>query len=311
MTDFEAVKSFFSTQSLSYYSFFPKSQKPIKAVLRHLPVNTPAQANSDGLVTLRFDVVSVKQMTTSRRSPSQETAARNLHLFLITIPRRAKSQEILKLQYLCHISIRVEAYRVQSGLTQCHNCQQFGHVWANCRQPPRCMWCGVGHLNKECPEMENPGSTPACCNCRLAEGEKTNYWGCSHAKEELQKKKLQKAPKTTTVRVFSSVRTTPGLSFAAALRGSGDQQQPQPQTTQVPVAPPPTTARQKIRAPILQQTGQSVQAPLLSSQPIDNMLRVVTVVQQIMTEVSGAQSQEEQIVVITKIVLKLMNQKGH
>jgi hypothetical protein len=40
------------------------------------------------------------------------------------------------------------------------------------------------------------------------------------------------------------------------------------------------------------------------------MLKVVTVVQQIMTEVSGALSQE-QIVAITRIVLKLMNQNGH
>jgi hypothetical protein len=54
MTNFETVKSFFSTQNLSYYSFFPKSQKPIKEVLRHLPTNTPAQDISDGLVTLRF-----------------------------------------------------------------------------------------------------------------------------------------------------------------------------------------------------------------------------------------------------------------
>jgi hypothetical protein len=41
------------------------------------------------------------------------------------------------------------------------------------------------------------------------------------------------------------------------------------------------------------------------------MLRVVTVVQKIMTEVSGAMSEEERIVAITKIVLKLMNQNGH
>jgi hypothetical protein len=54
MMNFEAVKSFFSTRNLSYYSFFPKSEKPIKAVL---PVNTPAQDISDGLVTLGFDVV--------------------------------------------------------------------------------------------------------------------------------------------------------------------------------------------------------------------------------------------------------------
>jgi hypothetical protein len=57
-------------------------------------------------------------------------------LFLITLPRTAKSQDIFKLPSLCHISIKVEAYRAQTGLTQCHNCQQFGHVWANCKQPP-------------------------------------------------------------------------------------------------------------------------------------------------------------------------------
>jgi hypothetical protein len=143
-------------------------------------------------------------------------------LFLITLPRTAKSQ-ILKLQYLCHISIRVEAYRVQSGLTQCHNCQQIGHVWANCRQPPHCMWCGGGHWHKECPQKENTSSTPVCCNCQLAEGEKphqANYRGCRNAEEELQKKKLQRTPNPTPGRVFSNP-ITPGVSFAAALQGSG------------------------------------------------------------------------------------------
>jgi hypothetical protein len=38
MTDFEAVKFYFSTHNLSYYSFFPKSQKPIKAVPCHFPL---------------------------------------------------------------------------------------------------------------------------------------------------------------------------------------------------------------------------------------------------------------------------------
>jgi hypothetical protein len=145
------------------------------------------------------------------------------------------------------------------------------------------------------------------------EGEKAHpakYRGCRHAKEELQRRKTQRTPKTTTGRVFTSNIITPGVCFAAALRGSGVQQQ-QPQKSQVPVAPPHTTVKQNVPAPALQQTGQSVQAPLVKSQPLDNMLRVVTAVQQIMTEVSGAQSQEEQIVAITKTVLKLMNQNGH
>jgi hypothetical protein len=131
MADFEAVKFHFNNSNLSYYSFFPKSQKPVKAVIRHHPPNTPVDI-SEGLVNLGFDVVSVKQMTTTCRSSSDKTTARNLPLFLITLPRAAKSQEIFKRASLCHISIKVEAYRTQTWLKQCHNCVQFGHLWANC-----------------------------------------------------------------------------------------------------------------------------------------------------------------------------------
>jgi hypothetical protein len=148
MADFEAVKSYFTSNNLSFYSFYPKSQKPIKAVIRHLPPNTPAEDISDGLVNRGFDVISVKQMTSTRRSSSEGETTRNLPLFLITLPRTAKSQEIFKLPSLCHISISVEAYRAQTGLMQCHNCQQFGHVWANCRQPPRCYGAGAATSTK-------------------------------------------------------------------------------------------------------------------------------------------------------------------
>jgi hypothetical protein len=69
-------------------------------------------------MSLGFDVVSVKQMTASRPSPPEESKTINLPLFLVTLPRTAKSQEIFHLSRLCHIAIRVEAYRAQNALTQ-------------------------------------------------------------------------------------------------------------------------------------------------------------------------------------------------
>jgi hypothetical protein len=117
--------------------------------------------------------------------------------------------------------IRVEAYRAQNGLKQCFNCQQFGHVWANCQQPPRCLWCGGGHLHKECPEAEKENSTPNFCNCSLQEGERPNpssYRGCRHAKEEsLWRTNQRSLNKGTSGRTFSSNYVTPGQSFEAAL----------------------------------------------------------------------------------------------
>jgi hypothetical protein len=89
------------------------------------PSQYPAVDISDGLASLGFDVINVKQITATSHSPPEGTATVNI---LITLPRTAKSQEIFRLQILCHISIRVEHYKTKNGLTQCHNCGKFGHV---------------------------------------------------------------------------------------------------------------------------------------------------------------------------------------
>jgi hypothetical protein len=42
MDDFSAIKSFFQKENISFFTFHPKSLKPIKAVIQHLPSVTPA-----------------------------------------------------------------------------------------------------------------------------------------------------------------------------------------------------------------------------------------------------------------------------
>jgi hypothetical protein len=145
-----------------------------------------------------------------------------------------KFQEIFKLNSLNHIIVKVESYRAQTGLRQCYNCQNFGHVWANCKQPPRCLWCSGGHLHGECPKKTNTEYVPSCCSCTLVEGEKphpASYRGCSHAKGELQRRKAQRAPKEPSGRKFFSKFTSPEQSYAAALHQDTQHQQPHtPQT---------------------------------------------------------------------------------
>jgi hypothetical protein len=152
MDDYKRLKEYSESNGLHFFTFHPKSVKPLKAVIRHLPSDTPAEDISKGLEELGFGTVSVKQLTAMRPSPKEGNQQVTLQLFLITLPRCPKSTEIFKLTSLCHIIIKVEAYSAQTGLTQCYNCQNFGHIWANSRQPPRCLWCGGGHLHKECPE---------------------------------------------------------------------------------------------------------------------------------------------------------------
>jgi hypothetical protein len=166
MVDFSAIKTFFTYQKLSFFSFFPKSQKPVKAVIRHIPSVIPAEEICEALMELGFDVISVKQMNSTHQISSDDPEKSRLPLFLVTLPRTEKSQDIFTLASLCHISIKVEMYGNRNGLTQCYNCQKFGHVWANCHQPPRCMWCGGAHLHTNLGRTYQRTTPSAPLKCR-------------------------------------------------------------------------------------------------------------------------------------------------
>jgi hypothetical protein len=43
MVDFSAICSNFERNNLPYFIFYSTSQKPIKAVIQHLPVSYPAE----------------------------------------------------------------------------------------------------------------------------------------------------------------------------------------------------------------------------------------------------------------------------
>jgi hypothetical protein len=96
MANFSAIRTYFDSHKLNYYTFYAKSEKPIKAVIRHLPIDTPSEDISNGLVDLGFDAISVNQMTTTRSSESGRKQT-NLPLFLTTLSRNEKSQTIFKL----------------------------------------------------------------------------------------------------------------------------------------------------------------------------------------------------------------------
>jgi len=213
-------------------------------------------------------------------------APANLPLFLVTLPRSDKSQKIFQLTFLSH----------------CYNCQQFGHVWANCKQPPKCVWCGGGHLHKECPEKENRDSTPTCCNCKLTEGEKphpSSYRGCKRGRAQ----KIQ--TKEPTGRVFSTRLTTPTVSFAEAVNGKRNNPPQQDRQHQPQLTTGGWEEKSEKHNKERDLTGQTASKNHTSS--MDSTFKVVTVVQQIMTGLNESVSEEGKIMAITKIVMKLPN----
>jgi hypothetical protein len=156
-------------------------------------------------------------------------------------------------------------------------------------------------------------STRLAAIVKLAEGENpqpSNYRGCSNAKAEIRRRKIQRAPKPNTGRVFSSKYITPGVSFTEDLQRKADQTQ-KSHPRQAADAAPATVDHPRVQTPPKwQQAGQSVPAQIVNSLPLDNMIRVVTVVQQFMAEFNDAVSKEAKIHAISKLVLTLTEQNG-
>jgi hypothetical protein len=104
MADYQAIKDQLEKTKIHYYTFHPMSVKPIKAVMKYLPGTAPAEDIVNELLALDYKVISVRQMALTRPQ-----ATKNPPLFLVTLPRNEKSQEILKLTSVSHAIIKVEA----------------------------------------------------------------------------------------------------------------------------------------------------------------------------------------------------------
>jgi hypothetical protein len=100
MADYSAIKSYLEKNNLPYFTFSPNSEKPIKAVMRHLPPDTPAEEISNSLEGLGFSVINVRQMAANLRAFHGKAYVETLPLFLITLTGNLKSQKIFKLNSL-------------------------------------------------------------------------------------------------------------------------------------------------------------------------------------------------------------------
>jgi hypothetical protein len=101
MADNSLKKSYLEKSNLHYFTFSQNSENPIKAVIRHLPPDTPVEDISSILEDLGYNI-NVIQITDTRRAQNGQTHIETLPLFLL-------------------ILIKVELYRAQTGLMQCYN----------------------------------------------------------------------------------------------------------------------------------------------------------------------------------------------
>jgi hypothetical protein len=104
--DYSAMKSYLEKNDLQYFTFCINPEKPIMAVFRRLPPDTPSEGIPSSLENLGFSVIKERQITGNRSASSGQTHVETVPLFLVTLTRNTKSLLIFRLKAITILSSR-------------------------------------------------------------------------------------------------------------------------------------------------------------------------------------------------------------
>ena len=235
---YRALVHYLKSEKAEYHTYQLKEDKPLRIVIRNLHPSTPLNLIKEELEVRLFEV---RQVTNVLHKLNKNP----LPLFFVDLEPTPKSFEIFKLSSLLHCKIKIEEPFKPKTISQCFNCQQYGHTRTYCGYHPRCVRCGADHESTACPNPRD--APPKCAHC--SQNHPANYKGCTIYKE-LQRRKISSTPSNRIQNNFNTQNTNVQSSHPPT-RTFPNHPSPQTQTyaqatsnTPAFVAPPPSTDTQ-------------------------------------------------------------------
>ena len=108
---------------------------------------------------------------------------RVLPIFQLEISDPDEAEALLSQNLMCNVTgivYKVEEFRRPVSVTQCFNCQSFGHSAKNCGSKQKCLICGESHSHKGC--LNKEARKPKCANCMGPHV--ASYKGCPEYKKQ-------------------------------------------------------------------------------------------------------------------------------
>jgi hypothetical protein len=92
MVDYSTMKSYLEKNNLHCVTFSPNTKKPIRAVIRHLPLDKLVEDISNVLEDLGFNIINMRQMAANQRAPHGQAYVETLSLFLVKSQRDIQAE---------------------------------------------------------------------------------------------------------------------------------------------------------------------------------------------------------------------------
>lgn len=162
--DYDEIISNLNTSKLEFHTYTPDQDRELRLVLKNIPPNLSTDEIFADLKRLNLRPVKVTQMY--KKMNDSNNTVRKYPMFIVVFEKGTSPQDVFKETKVCYCSIKWEKYKNFTGVTQCYNCQSFGHIAKNCNKTPKCVKCAGPHPTKEC--KKSLDTAPECTNCHGA-----------------------------------------------------------------------------------------------------------------------------------------------
>ncbi|GFX38865.1 nucleic-acid-binding protein from transposon X-element [Trichonephila clavipes] len=216
--DHRDITALLEARKAEHYVIDRLANRPIKVVIKGLPVDTNVAGIETDLVQKGFAIEKVAQLRKfSTKAP--------LPIYMAEVRRTETAQDIYEVNNVCYLCVTIDPFRRKPGITQCYNCNYFNHSSKNCKMNPRCLKFGENHRTGECTIKEKI-EKPKCINCN-EEGHVASLRSCS-AFPKIKPKKGEASPSNnkTQNKVNTLPKTRPvdaNISFASVCSGKINQ----------------------------------------------------------------------------------------
>jgi len=176
---YRALVRYLKAEEAEFHTYQLKEDKPLRVVIRNLHPSTSLDLIKDELQIRLFEVGQVTNVL-------HRVNKNRLPLFFADLEPTHRSKEIFQLNSFLYTKIKIEEPYKPKIISQCYNCQQYGHTKAYCGYEPRCVRCGADHLSPDCPNSRDV--PPKCALC--SGNHPANYRGCTIHKDLQRRKRL-------------------------------------------------------------------------------------------------------------------------
>ncbi|KAL4156031.1 hypothetical protein QTP88_000066 [Uroleucon formosanum] len=150
---YRTLVHYLRNEKAEFHTFQLKEDKPMRIVIRNLHPSTSTEMIKNELEHRLYEVRQVTQVISKIPLP----------LFFVDLEPTDHSKEIFKLESILHTKIKIEESHKPKIISQCQNCQAYGHTKAYCGYSPRCVRCGDDHSSSACPNSRQDPMRCALC----------------------------------------------------------------------------------------------------------------------------------------------------